>query len=154
VRADPSLHRRSTAGFAACCPRVNSNVMQHKYPATPMRSARLGRSHLLLCLLAAMSPSGNAAPVVVSPGEYDLTAQTVLPHLEEALRYATTRTRRCLGEPDATSLFPLLKHQAFSGCSLVPGSEVNDGLRFTLQCRGGKRIGGLRGRYQLCLSCP
>ncbi len=107
-----------------------------------MRSSWLGRSHLLLCLLAAMSPSGNAAPVVVSPGEYDLTAQTVLPHLEEALRCATTRTRRCLGEPDATSLFPLLKHQAFSGCILVPSSEASDGLRFALQCKNPEAASG------------
>ena len=107
-----------------------------------MYSARLGRSHLPLCLLAAMSPSGNAAPVVVSPGEYELTAQTVLPHLEEALRYATSRTRRCLGEPDATSLFPLLKHPAFSGCDLVPSSEASDGLRFTLHCKNPEAASG------------
>ena len=100
-----------------------------------MHRTRLGSPQLLPSLLAAMSFSSNAAtPVAVPPGEYDLTTQTVLPHLEEALRYAITHSRECLGEPEATSIFPILKHQAFSGCSLVPSTEVNDGLRFTLQC--------------------
>ena len=99
-----------------------------------MRGAQLARPRWLLSLLAAMSLSGNAAtPVAIPPGEYELTTQTVLPHLEEALRYATTRARRCLREPDATSMFPLLRHQTFAGCSLVPNT-VNDGLNFTLQC--------------------
>ena len=108
-----------------------------------MHSALLGRPQLLPCLLAAISLSGNAAtPLVVPPGEYDLTTQTVLPHLEEALRYATTRTRQCLREPDATIFFPLLQHQAFSGCSLVPSTEANDGLRFTLQCTNPEAASG------------
>jgi hypothetical protein len=98
---------------------------------------------LLPSLLAAISLSGIAAtPVAVPPGEYDLTTQTVLPHLEEALRYATTRTRQCLREPDATSIFPLLQHQAFAGCSLVPSTEVNDGLSFTLQCTNPEAASG------------
>ena len=90
-----------------------------------------------------MSLSANAVtPVLVPPGEYDLTTQTVLPHLEEALRYATTRTRQCLCEPDATIIFPLLQHQAFSGCGLVPNTELNDGLHFTLQCTNPEAASG------------
>jgi hypothetical protein len=90
-----------------------------------------------------MSLSANAVtPVLVPPGEYDLTTQTVLPHLEEALRYATTRTRQCLCEPDATIIFPLLQHQAFSGCGLVPNTELNDGLHFTLQCANPEAASG------------
>jgi hypothetical protein len=86
-------------------------------------------------LLAALSLPANAAtPVAIPPGEYDLTTETVLPHLEEPLRYATTRTRQCLRNPDAKSLFPLLQHPGFDGCDLVPGTEVSDGLRFTLRC--------------------
>jgi hypothetical protein len=86
-------------------------------------------------LLAATSLSlGSAAPVAVASGEYDLTTQTVLPHLEEALRYATTRTRQCLQDPDATAMFPLLQHQAFTGCSLVPGPPASAGRVFTLRC--------------------
>src|SRR6185369_5498701 len=68
--------------------------------------------------------------------------ETVLPHLEEALRYATTRTRQCLREPDAASLFPLLQHQAFTGCTLVPDAQARDKLRFILQCRNPEAASG------------
>jgi hypothetical protein len=119
-------------------------VRHHESPAArPMQSTRLGLPQLLSCLLAAMSPLGNATTsVVVSPGEYDLTTQTVLPHLEEALRYATTRTRQCLREPDATRIFPILQHPAFSGCSLVPSTKAYDGQRFTLQCKNPEAASG------------
>lgn len=86
----------------------------------------------LLCAMAL--PGTNAAPVALPTGEYDITLQTVLPHLEEALRYATTHARLCLVAPDATGIFPLLRHQASTGCSLVPSAEGSDGLRFDLQC--------------------
>lgn len=100
-----------------------------------MDRVRIVRPRWVTGLLTAMSLSGaGATPVAVPPGEYDLTTQTVLPHLEEALRYATTRTRRCLHEPDATNIFPLLRHQAFTGCSLVPNAQASDGRSFNLQC--------------------
>jgi hypothetical protein len=90
---------------------------------------------LTLALLAACSLAGaGATPVPVPPGDYDLTTQTILPHLEEALRYATTRTRECLREPDATRLFPLLLHPAFTGCHLASAPDPGDGLHFVLRC--------------------
>ena len=88
-------------------------------------------------ILALMSPllaSSVSAQVPITPGEYDVTAETVLPHLEEALRYATTHTRECLREPDATRLFPLLLQPAFAGCHLVPAASVGDKLHFVLRC--------------------
>lgn len=100
-----------------------------------MRSPRPVHPRLPAALLAAVSLCGGATPVaILRPGEYELTTQTILPHLEEALRYATNRARQCLRAPDATDVFPLLRHQAFAGCSLVPESEADDGLHFTLQC--------------------
>ena len=102
---------------------------------TMMNRVQVVRPRWLTGLFAAMSLSGaGATPVAVPPGEYELTTQTVLPHLEEALRYATTRTRQCLHEPDATNIFPLLRHQAFTGCSLVPNGQARHGLSFSLQC--------------------
>jgi len=93
-------------------------------------------------LVAAISLSANAAVVPLTPGEYDLTIETMLPHLEEALRYATTRTHPCLREADATSLFPLLRHAAFAGCSLVPDVDTGDTVRFTLQCKNSQAASG------------
>jgi hypothetical protein len=75
-----------------------------------------------------------AAPVSVPSGLYAVTAETLLPHLEENLRYATTVTRRCLGTQDATTLFPLLAHEAFAGCTLAPEPGTADETRFTLRC--------------------
>src|SRR5689334_9716596 len=107
-----------------------------------MHSAHALRARLLASLLAATSLPGHAAVVAVTPGEYDLTIETLLPHLEEALRYATTRTHQCLREPDATSVFPLLRHQAFAGCSLVPDTDASDGVHFALQCKNSQAASG------------
>ena len=66
----------------------------------------------------------------------------MLPHLEEALRYATTRARQCLRAPEASALFPLLRHPAFSGCGLVPDAQADDGLHFTLRCMNPQAASG------------
>ena len=108
-----------------------------------MHIPRLVRTRLPAGVLVAMSLSANAAGVVpLTPGEYDLTTETLLPHLEEALRYATTRTHACLHEVDATSLFPLLRHAAFAGCSLVPDVETGDIVSFTLVCNNPQAASG------------
>ena len=92
--------------------------------------------------IVAGAPASAAHPVALPSGEYDLTIETVLPHLEEALRYATTHTRQCLQEPEATGFFPLLRHQAFTGCSLAPDAQRDDGLRFTLHCSNPEAASG------------
>lgn len=107
-----------------------------------MDTARRALARGLAGPLAALCLAGGAAatPVAVPPGEYELTTQTVLPHLEEALRYATTRSRLCLREPAATELFPLLRHPAFAGCALAPAAA--DGLRFVLHCANPEAASG------------
>ena len=50
-----------------------------------------------------------------------------MPHLEESLRYATTRERRCLHGDEPTSLFPILRHPSLEGCRLrgeAPGYRL------------------------------
>ena len=42
-----------------------------------------------------------------------------MPHLEENLRYATTRERRCLRDDDRASLFSILRHPSLEGCALA-----------------------------------
>jgi hypothetical protein len=82
----------------------------------------------LLC--AAAWASGEA----VAPGTYEITAQVVMPHLEENLRYATTRERRCLRGDELASVFPILRHQSLEGCKL--GAETRSGgtIRYVLAC--------------------
>ena len=101
--------------------------------------------------------SSLASTVSVEPGLYELTAQTMLPHLEENLRYATTRTRQCLGTQEASALFPLLRHEAFTGCSLVGESSSDDETHFSLRCNNPQAATGAAhfalqpGRFQAVL---
>lgn len=97
---------------------------------------------LAITLLPAAAAAGVAdAPATVDmpAGRWALTTQTLLPHLEEALRYATTRGERCLDAPAADTLFPVLEHEAFAGCALAPTAERNV---FTLRCRNAQAASG------------
>lgn len=108
-----------------------------------MNLPRLARGCWLAGLLAAAWLAAHATERLAVPsGEYELKAQTVLPHLEEALRHATTRARRCLHAPDATGVFPLLVHPAFAGCRLVPDAQAGDGLHFSLRCQNPEAASG------------
>jgi hypothetical protein len=83
-----------------------------------------------------------ASPLVLSPGTYELTVETLLPHLEENLRYATTRQRLCLGTQDAATLFPILRHAAFTGCALSGGQLIEGRLEYTLACKNPQAASG------------
>lgn len=67
-----------------------------------------------------------ASDEALAPGAYDITARTVMPHLEENLRYATIRERRCLRSQDLASVFPILRHPSLEGCKL--------GIDYALSC--------------------
>lgn len=75
------------------------------------------------------------APPAAEPRAYDITATTAMPHLEENLRYATTRERRCLDPHDASSVFPILQHPSLYGCKLF-NLSLHDGTtrHFSLVC--------------------
>lgn len=72
-----------------------------------------------LCLLAAL---------------YDVTVETGMPHLEENLRYAVTRTERCLTRKDLDSAFPILQHSSLAGCKLRERSHDEDTIIYDLVC--------------------
>lgn len=93
-------------------------------------------------LCAFLFVPANADPVSIPPGLYELTAQTVLPHLEENLRYTTTTSRRCLGTEEATSLFPLLMLKAFAGCALEP-VEPGTERAYKLACKNPETATGV-----------
>jgi hypothetical protein len=108
----------------------------------PMLRSRWRHALVLLPMTFAMTATqATDAPAAVEmpPGRWTLTTQTLLPHLEEALRYATTRDERCLGAPAADTLFPVLRHEAFAGCTLVATGEVNV---FALRCRNAQAASG------------
>jgi len=80
--------------------------------------------------------TADAAPDAMPAGLYELTTETVMPHLEEALRYATTRETRCLGRADLATAFPILAHDALRGCLLEPRDPGQDRDDYVLVCGG------------------
>src|SRR5712691_5459126 len=78
--------------------------------------------------------AGWAADEAVRQGTYEITVQTVMPHLEENLRYATTREHRCLRSHELPTVFPVLHHPSLQGCQLGNESRRGDAIRYLLVC--------------------
>lgn len=111
-----------------------------------MSSLSLARLATTIIVSLAASHDGAAQTpadsVTVPPGLYDITAETLLPHLEDNLRDAKTRTQQCLGTQSATSLFALLRHPAFAGCTLGQGHTHGDEQVFSLACANPQAASG------------
>lgn len=91
---------------------------------------------ILSLSLIADSPRPHASETM--PARlYEITTETGMPHLEENLRYTTTRERVCLRRQGLAVAFPILGHPALRGCSLQ--NEVHRGavVSYTLACTGG-----------------
>jgi hypothetical protein len=89
---------------------------------------------MILRATAALLSLASSSAAALEPGSYEITAQTVMPHLEEALRYATTRERRCLNEDDLASVFPILSHDSLAGCRLGDAHRNGTTLLYSLAC--------------------
>jgi hypothetical protein len=57
-----------------------------------------------------------------------------MPHLEENLRYATTREQRCLQLDEFAALFPILRHPSLEGCHLDDERRHGSSVRYRLVC--------------------
>lgn len=57
-----------------------------------------------------------------------------MPHLEESLRYATTREQRCVQLDELAALFPILRHPSLEGCHLDDEHRRGDSIRYRLAC--------------------
>ncbi len=68
------------------------------------------------------------------PRLYALTTETLMPHLEENLRYTITHAQRCVQEDDLRRLFPVLDHPALQGCTLQDGRRELGTRSYTLVC--------------------
>ncbi|MDM0115928.1 hypothetical protein QTI66_27515 [Variovorax sp. J22R133] len=93
----------------------------------------------LLLTASAANAADEAEPVRL----YDLVIQTGMPHLEENLRYADTRERRCVDTRDLSQMFPVLRHVSLQDCVLAKDSG-NDAVATTyvLKCTGGHGTSG------------
>jgi hypothetical protein len=81
-----------------------------------------------------LSSAACATGYAGEPGLYEITAQTVMPHLEENLRYATTREQRCLQPDEPSALFPILRHPSLEGCRLDEERRRGSSMRYRLVC--------------------
>ena len=69
------------------------------------------------------------------PKFYEVTTEIGMPHLEENLRYATTRETSCLKGFDPVA-FPMLKHEALQGCHLQYEKHRDETISYALICVG------------------
>src|SRR5262245_35777868 len=76
--------------------------------------------------------------VTMSPQLYEIVTETTMPHLEENLRYATTREQRCVDDENALwSSFPVLNFAALQDCRLEQESREENAVSYALVCTGG-----------------
>jgi hypothetical protein len=103
---------------------------------------------LYILISSVLIHSSVPAVEIAPPRLYEIVAETVMPHLEENLRYATTREQRCLEENELWSAFPILHHAALQDCRLSEESRQQGTLSYTLICNGGHGTTG-RATWQL-----
>ena len=94
---------------------------------------------ILLCLVSCSSVTQRQEINVDTPTAklYDLVTETGMPHLDENLRYATIRERRCLDSRDLARAFPILDDVSLQDCRLVLVARRDQSASYALQCTGG-----------------
>ena len=71
-------------------------------------------------------------------GVYDISTQTVMPHLEENLHYAISHERRCVQQQDLPLLFLILRQDSFAGCGLKGTHQTAGSVQLSLECKSKK----------------
>jgi putative ABC transport system substrate-binding protein len=115
------------------------------------RGDRMKRRHFIVGMLVtavAMHSTHARASEILPPGLYQVTTEIGMPHLEENLRYAITRERRCVRHEELSSAFPVLRQNALAGCKLDHESRQGDTVSYLLSCDGTPGTTG-RARWQL-----
>jgi hypothetical protein len=96
-------------------------------PMTPL--VRLASA--CIGVAAAASDGAPSSPVL-----YEVVTETGMPHLEENLRYTTTREQRCLNRSELLHSFPVLQHESLQDCSLERLRTSGDAGSMRLLCTG------------------
>jgi hypothetical protein len=102
--------------------------------------------YVLISSVLIVSSAGVAE--TPSPHLYEVVTETAMPHLEENLRYATTREQRCLDESELWTSFTILQYPALNDCRLEQESRQEDAVSYALVCEGGHGTTG-RATWQL-----
>jgi len=88
---------------------------------------------LLLGFLVADAAVSSERP----PHLYAMTTETLMPHLEENLRYAIRNEPACLDGPGLATAFWMLRDVSLQDCTLESADEADDTASYALVCRGG-----------------
>ena len=83
--------------------------------------------------IALVSYSAAAESLALIAGRYDVTAQMIMPHLDE-MRRSVTHEHYCLRDADPAALFPVLRQHALRGCKFSYEKETNAGVEYVLVC--------------------
>ena len=102
--------------------------------------------YVLIAIVLIVSSAGAAE--TPPPQFYEIVTETAMPHLEENLRYATTREQRCLDENELWTSFPILQYAALKDCRLEQERRQGDAVSYALVCEGGHGTTG-RATWQL-----
>ena len=94
-------------------------------------------NRLCFLILALLLRSSAGAAETMSPQRYEIVTETTMPHLEENLRYATTREQRCLEPGVLESAFPVMQSAALKDCRLDQAGRQEDLVSYALVCKGG-----------------
>lgn len=97
-----------------------------------------------ICVVTVFAASATASATHL----YEVTVETGMPHLEENLRYTTTRSQQCLARDDLDSAFPILDHPSLAGCKLREQQHDEDVLLYILICERSPETTGTA-RWQL-----
>jgi hypothetical protein len=92
---------------------------------------------LSVLIFSVLARSSAGAAATMPPQLYEIVTETAMPHLEENLRYATTREQRCLEQNVLWSAFPVLRYAALKDCRLDHESRREDTVSYELVCEGG-----------------
>jgi hypothetical protein len=99
--------------------------------------------HAMKVFALAMSIGTAAlASEALPPRLYELTVETGMPHLEESLRYSTTRQTRCLTREPLSAAFPILSHASLESCRLDQERRRGDTVSYELVCENGRGTTG------------
>jgi hypothetical protein len=106
------------------------------------------RRPLYVLILSVPIVSSAGVAEAPPPHIYEIVTETTMPHLEENLRYATTREQRCLDENELWTSFTILQYPALKDCRLEQESRQGDAVSYALVCEGGHGTTG-RATWQL-----
>jgi hypothetical protein len=77
-----------------------------------------------------------------NPLLYEMTTETLMPHLEENLRYAVRKEQRCINRNDLSKVFWMLNEVSLLDCTLVKSADQADSALYLLKCNGGHGTSG------------